>query len=339
MATRNELIQSVRAAMQPSLTNFSAADSNTAAINAILEAYNLKDASPREIRARQAEVFAIMEEVIEELMPARITDILGGFAEVKSFARDAEPIFEIKGLGKARIRMGIIEGARAGLYKARRLDNKSFEVPVKTWTVGAFVTLEEILLGTVTLAELMNIIMEGFVEKVYIETVRALRTAKTLAPGANIQGANGFDGAIMDKLIGIAGAYGKPVILGFRAAISKINNGAGWENVPNISAADADDIRKHGVVTIYKGTPVVELPNYLTNANNSEFVFNEGDMFIVPGDAKPVKVAMRGDLVITEAPHPSGSKEQNASRMMGVGLLAANNICVYTDKDVTGGLY
>lgn len=335
MATRNELKTAFKAALMPKdPSKFSNADANEAAINAILETYELTNASAREIRARQAEVFAIMEEVIEEILPAQITNIVGGFVETKTFARDAKPIFEIKGLGKRRARLGILEGARGGIYKARRLDNKSMEVSTKVWTVSVYVTLEDIILGTYTLAELMANIVEGFTEKIYIESVRALRTAKSVAPGANYGEGNGFDGAEVDRLISIAKQYGDAVIMGFRPAIAKINNGTGWDTNPNISVDDMNDVRNAGFVTKYHGVPVVELPNYLMDNNNAEWVFKAGDLFILPVASRPVKVAMVGDLRIVEDPHPSGSVEQNAHRIMGLGLMLANDVCIYTDLDV-----
>lgn len=340
MATVNELKTLINAALKPNLAQFSAQDANNAVINAFLETYNLKDASAREIRARQPEVFALIEEEIERVLPAAITDVVGGFAEVKTYARNAEPVFEIKGLGRGRLKMGIVEGARGGVYKARRLDNTRFQVPVKVETVGVYVTLEEILLGTRSLAELMNIIRDGFVERIYIKVVEALRTAKTIAPAANIASGNGFDAAAVDKLIRIAGAYGNPIIMGFRSALTNIMNLAGRQaSNPNVSGADLDDIRNRGIVTVFHGVPVVELPNYLVDNNNAEFVFKEGDLFILPADAKPVKVAMKGDLTIVEDQHPSGSVEQNAHRLVGVGLYLANNVCVYTDSQITGGKY
>ena len=336
---RNELISVFKGAIAPDFTKFSQADADQAVINGIVESFGLKDASAREIRARQAEVFALVEEVIEEMLPKAVEDVVGGFVETKTFARDAEVVFEIKGLGKARARRGIVEGARGGIYKARRLDERMFQVPVKVETVGAFISLEDILLGRYNLADLMANIRDGFVERIYIKAVQALRTAKSMAPAANIKSGNGLDNVALDQLINIANQYGRAIIMGFRGGIAKINNGAGWQNVPNISMADADEIRNRGIVSMYHGVPVVELPNYLMDENNDEWIFQEGDLFILPGDAKPVKVAFKGDLVIREDAHPTGSVEQNAHRMMGVGLLLANNVCVYTDLDLVGGKY
>ena len=340
MATLVELKSAFKGAINPDVTKFSKEDANNAAINAILETYGLKGATARQIRAKQPEVFAIVEEVIEELLPKAVEDIVGGFVETRTFARDAEPIFEIKNIGKARARRGIVEGARGGIYKARRLDSKNFQVPVKVETVGAYVTLEEILLGTYSLSDLMSNITQGFVERIYVNCVKALRTAKTLAPAANIKSGAGFDGAALDELVRIAGAYGTPIIMGFRSAISKITNQVGWPGAsPNVPVADLDETRNRGIVSVFHGTPVVELPNYLVDETNSEFIFKEGDIFVLPSDSRPVKVAMKGDLHIEENKHPSGSMEQQAHRMLGVGLYLANDICVYTDTEVTGGQY
>ena len=339
--TRNELISIFKGAINPDYTKFSLSEANEAVINGIVELYGLKDASAREIRARQDEVFALVEETIEELLPKAIEDVVGGFVEVKTFARDAEPIFKTEKVGKSRARMSIVEGARGGIYRARRLDNRNFQVDVKVETVGAFVTLEEILLGKVSLAELMANITNGFVERIYVKSVQALRTAKTLAPAANLVDVTSetFDEAAMDKMIRIASAYGTPVIMGFRSAIAKINNGAGWTQTPNISNKDAEDIRSRGFVNVYKGVPVVELPNYLVDETNAEYVFNEGDIFILPTEARPIKVAMKGDLHMEEVKHASGSMEQSAHRLVGVGLYLANNVCVYTDTKAATGRY
>lgn len=336
---KNELISVFKGAIAPDVTKFSQEDANQAVINGILDTYDLRNASAREIRARQPEIFALIEEVVEELLPKAVEDIVGGFAEIKTFARDAEVVFEVKNWGKGRARRGIVEGARGGIYKARRLDGKMFQVPVKAETAGVFVTLEDILLGTYTLGDLMANIRDGFVERIYIKAVQALREAKTLAPAANIASGNGVDKNALDKLVNIAKQYGNAVIMGFRGAVAKIDNGAGWTNVPNIALGDADDIRNHGVVTIYHGVPVVELPNYLADENNAEWIFKEGDLFVIPGEAKPVKVAFKGDLVIRETEHPTGSVEQNAHRLLGVGLVLANAVCIYTDTTITGGLY
>lgn len=342
-ATQNSLKTLFKALTNPKkIENFSIQDTEEATINEILELYNLKDASSREIKRRQPEVFALIEEVVEELQPAKITDILGPLVEVKNFARDAEPLFVIKNLGKRRAKLGIVEGARGGIYKARRLDNKSLTLKTTVQTVGVIQSLEDILLGRTSITELIMAINEGFAEKIYIEAVKALRTAKTTAPAANIKTGNGFVQADIDSLVAIAKSYGNAAIVGFRPALAKISNVTNWTSAnPNVDAMDVKEYRENGIVTVYKGVPVMELPNYFTDNNNAKKVFKEGDIFILPINEAPIKVALKGELTSVVNALPAGGEEQQYHRMVGVGLMLANNVCVYTDSAIvdTNNLY
>ena len=65
---RKELVSAIKGAINPDLTKFSQQDADNVAIQGILETFGLKDASAREIRAKQPEVFALIEETIEELL-------------------------------------------------------------------------------------------------------------------------------------------------------------------------------------------------------------------------------------------------------------------------------
>ena len=83
--------------------NFSAEDVNTAAINAIKKELNLADnASVRDIRAVENEAFALIEEAADAILKNKLEAVLGQFAEVKTFPRDAEVVFNIEKVGKNR---------------------------------------------------------------------------------------------------------------------------------------------------------------------------------------------------------------------------------------------
>lgn len=319
-----------------SVAEFSNKDVNADAIHKIYEELNIDETkSARALLYRQNEVFAIISEVIEEIMPKDITNIMGAFAEVKEFERNAEVQFQIKGAGKKRARLTIQKGARGGIYRAARIDNRYMGLDVAVETVGMFVSLEDILLGTVTLAELYQNILQGFEERIYQGIVAALRTAKTLAPGSHIFSGSGLDLDDLDAAIRVAGAYGdNVVVIGFKSMLSGISNMSTVSgSTPNVSVDDVNDIRASGRVNLYKGTPVLELPNYiLTDGTTASWTFKESDLFVLPGDSKPVKVALKGQLVMEEANHPTGSKVWNAHKMIGVGLLLADNVCIVTDS-------
>ena len=156
------------------------------------------------------------------------------------------------------------------MYQAARLDD--IQMTLNTWveTVGVFVTLEEILLGKYSLQDLMNNILDGFVEKLYVEVIEALQALATYAPGANIDSGENIDASALDPLIRIVAAYGQPTMFGFHSLVSKFNNAQGTTQTPNIPTSDLDEIKSRGYVTIYKGTPIVLLPNYIINETTNE---------------------------------------------------------------------
>lgn len=337
MATKKELLQLGSAA----LTNFSA-DANTAFVNALNEFLGLdENASIRDIRACEPQAFAIIEEVLDEHVPAALEAQIGLFAEIKSFARDAQPKFTIKNLGKNRVAYGIQPGARGGIYKARKLDSRDLVVSTKVQTVAYMITLEEILSGSTTLSDLVAAIGKGFVDGVFVEVVSMLRATYAKLPENNKAEGTGFVAAGLDKVIRTVSAYGTPTVMAFRSEANKISNMSAVASNPNVAAADLEDIRNNGFVQMYKGNKIVIIPNYFVDETNSKFIFKENDIFVIPSDEKPIKVAMMGETYIAEVNQPHGGKEWHAHRLMGTSILFYNSIGIYRDleEDAIAGLY
>ena len=310
-------------------------DGQNAAVKALLEFYGLNEnSSYREVKRATKGDFSIIEEVIDELLPAELENIMGQWAEIKSFARDEEVKFNIPNLGKKRALLSIVPGARGGLYKARRLDGKSMTMSTKVYTAAVYVTLEDILLNRVTLGELMDNILKGITYQVYVEVVNALRTIYTLAPAANKHSAAGLVSSAFDNIVRVVSAYGTPTIVCFESFANKFSNAEGTTN-PNVAAADLDDIRNYGRVQIYKGRPIVVVPNFITNENtNATWAFSEADCFILPAGYKPVRVGMQGEGYIAPVQIPSGGEEEHYHKIMGVGLMLVNNCGVYHDTEI-----
>ena len=334
------LKQLLVAAARPS-TSINFADAQSAAKNALIEHFGIADVSLRDLRRYRNDIFAIIEEVIEEVLPLELESRVGQFAEIKSFGRDEAVKFTIKGLGKNRIIRSIVKGARGGLYRARRLDDRDFMVTTEVWTVGYQITLEELLSGRRTVSELVDLIAKGFVELIYVEVVKALRAAYSSAPAANTHTASGIQEAELQNIIRVIKQYGNPIIVGFESETQKLLNVAGAVSAynPNIAAADLDEIRNNGQVSIYRGTPILNIPNYFMDESNEQWMFKEGDLFILPINEKPVKVAMHGDMYTAEVAQPHGGMEWSAHRLMGIGILFYNNIGIYKDSNNNVGLY
>lgn len=281
--------------------------------------------SERGMRRLRAEDFEIIEEVIEELTPKAVEDIVGQFAEVRTFGRNEQVMFNIKQVGGARVMRAIVPGARAGIYKARRLDQGHMQMDTQVETVGYALSLEDLLTGRVTIQDYVSLVTQGFVEVIYQRMIQALKTGALAAPTANKSSATANATAAiataLDSVVRVVSAYGTPTIFAFETAASQIaNHGA----VAYIT--DQDDIREYGYVTKYKGRNVVVLPNFLSDNSNENWVFDEDVIYVLPANEKPIKVAFAGDLHVQEVAIPSGGVEFHAHREVGVGVLMANAI-------------
>ena len=162
--------------------NFSAEETDKAAINALLKEIGIDENSTgREIRAKEDLAFALIEEAVDEILPKKLEGVLQEFAEVRSFARDAEVLFNIEKIGKNRAKLTISKGARGGIYRAAKLDSKHFSLATSVYTVAVYVTLEDIILGKSNLGELYANVLEGMEEIVYKETFEALASGSAVA--------------------------------------------------------------------------------------------------------------------------------------------------------------
>ncbi|MCF0115112.1 MAG: hypothetical protein HUJ56_07150, partial [Erysipelotrichaceae bacterium] len=314
-----------------------------AAINALKEYVGIDgEMSARQLRAHRTEIFDIIEEVVDEVVPAKLTDILGVTAEVKSFGRDQEVKFTIEGVGSQRIKAAIVPGARGGIYRARRLDTKDLYIPTHVETIGYATTLEEILLGSMNVAKIVQIIAEGLAEKVWCEVVKSLRALYATLPANNKAASTSamVDFAGIDKVVRTISTYGRPVLIGFSKITYQLFNYVGNTEINRIPTMDADEIRNSGRVSMYKGNVVITLPNYFLDESNTQWIFKETDMFILPAGIRPVKVAFQGDAYTSEVQQPHGGTEWHLHKMMGVGILFNQSVGMYRIVDATDqGLY
>lgn len=343
-----DLLKLFKAAFnQEASANFSAEDVNEAAVNAIMEKVGLsKDSSSREIRAKQAEAFALIEEAIDEILPAKVQSLFD-FAEVKTFARDAEVLFNIDKIGKNRAKLTISKGARGGIYRTARLDSKYFSVNTTIQTVAVYVTLEEIILGTASLAELYANILEGMQEIIYKETFTALASGQAVSgydriektyissaknnPEVSTTSTTKTDlGLAIDAVMPYVKQYGIPTIFGSYSALSSLANDA---NAYHPELEDSKDRRNYGIIRLYKGCRVVELPNYLVDNNNNKWFYDPQYVFVMPSGIKPVKIALKGDLILTKNTQAVGSEKWEAHKLIGIGVAMANNYAVIKVTD------
>lgn len=279
-------------------------------------------------------VFSLMEQTMDEIVPNRLINAYGQFAEIQTFAQGDRPVFKRR-TGKTRAKQFITRVGLAGVYETFKLGSESFEVATSAIGGAAQVGFEEFLDGRVNFAELTQIVMDGMDELIYREIAQALMSAVNQLPAANRVTAAGFDEAGLDRLITIASAYGTPTIYCTREFAVKIVPNENW-----ISDNMRDQMWNTGYLATYKGIRVVILPQTVEDETNSRRVIDPGYAWIIPAGAgdKPVKVAFEGSTHVRERDNDDWSRDIQVYRKIGVGVMMTNNIFSYIDTNLQGKL-
>lgn len=286
-----------------------------------------------EYEANKSLIFSIMKETMDVILPKKVLDRYGDFAEIKQFAQGTKPVF-IKKTGRRRAKQFITRVGLAGVYEVFKLGQKNFELKTSAIGGAAQIGFEEFLDGRADFAEVTEIVMEGMDEVIYLEIAQALIGSISQLPPANKVSVSGFDETGMDRLISVASAYGTPVIYCTREFAAKmIPSSANW-----ISEQMKDAKWNVGYLGVYKGCKVIVLDQSFEDETNAMKVIDPGYAWIIPsgGDDKPVKVAFEGTTHIRERENEDWSKDIQVYRKVGVGVIMTNNICSYTDTSLAG---
>lgn len=292
---------------------------------------NLKAGTFNLYRRNQLDVFEIMQEVIDTVLPVKVLEQYGMFAEVKTFSQGDKPSFVVK-RGRQRAKQFVTRVGLAGIYEVFKLDKDFLTVQTEAFGGAAQIGLEEFLDGIVDFSELLQIIMDGLDESVYREIARALVAVRTQLPAANQKSHAGFDEVKFDQLLAVARAYGDPTIYATLELASKIVPADKW-----ISDSDKSDMRNQGYVGVYKGSRVIVLPQSFEDETNEVKVIDPSFAYILPsgGDNKPVKIAFEGQSIIDEAKNRDQSREVQVYKKFGVNTIANNNICIFEDTSLS----
>ena len=287
-------------------------------------------------RENKNTIFSLIEETIDDVLPKKVLEQYGQFAEIKTFAQGDKPVFtqRITTAAKRRAKQFITKVGLAGVYEVFKLDGKSYEVPTSAFGGAAQIGFEEFLDGRVDFADVLDIVMEGLDECVYLEIERALKGAVTSLQAANKATENSFVESAMDNLISIADSYGQATIYCTYEFAATMVPGEGW-----ISDNMKDQKWNNGYLANYKGHRVIVLPQSYEDETNAVKVIDPAYAWIIPtgGNDKPVKVAFEGQAIVNEYVNRDLSREVQVYKKLGVAAIITNNICVYVNTSLSNG--
>lgn len=283
-------------------------------------------------RENKNTIFSLMEEIIDDVLPKKVLEAYGQFAEIKTFKQGDKPVFvqRITSAAKRRGKQFVTKVGLAGIYEVFKLDGKTLEVPTEAFGGAAQIGFEEFLDGRVNMADVLDIIMEGLDESVYREIAKSL-----IGAAENLQESNhvvhaGFDEAEMDKLLAVADSYGQSTIYCTFEFAATMVPAEGWR-----SDAMKDQRWNNGYLANYKGHNVIVLPQSYEDETNATKVIDPAYAYIIPtGAQKPVKVAFEGQTIVRDIDNADMSKEVQVYKKFGVATMITNNICIYKNTSL-----
>ena len=283
-------------------------------------------------RENKNTIFSLIEETIDDVLPKKVMEQYAQFAEIKTYAQGDKPIFtqRITAAAKRRAKRFVTKVGLAGIYEVFKLDGRTLEVPTEAFGGAAQIGFEEFLDGRVDFADVLDVIMEGLDEAIYIEIEKALRATVESLQDANKATETDFVETTMDNLIAVADSYGKSTIYCTYEFAATMVPAEGWR-----SDAMKDQKWNNGYLANYKGHNVIVLDQSYVDETNTKKVINPAYAYIIPvGADKPVKIAFEGNTIVDEYVNKDRSREVQVYKKLGVATLVTNNICVYVNSSL-----
>lgn len=275
-----------------------------------------------------------MEVSLTEVLPVKVMQSYGQFADVQTFPQATKPVFRvnISEASKKRAKQFVTKVGLAGRYETFKLDGYSLEVPTSAYGGAARVEWEELLDGRFTMNDYYSLVLEGLDEKVYQEIAKSMEALIDVVKPANKHIDTSWDEAQFDRLLQTADAYGKSTIyctFEFAATMLPADSWRYSEEMKN-------QAWNNGFFTNYKGHTVVILPQSFEDATNEKKIVNPQFAYIIPtGSEKPVKVAFEGSAQVKSFENRDWSTEIQTYQKLGVATYLVNpGICVYQNQSL-----
>lgn len=291
-------------------------------------------ATPALYRENKNVIFSLIENIVDDVLPKKVMEMYGMFAEIKQFGQGDKAVFtqRVTAASRRRAKKFITKVGLAGVYEVFKLDGRSFSLETTAYGGAAQISIEEFLDGRMNFDEIVDIVMDGLDQQVYIEIEKALRASIDSLQEANKHSATAFDEAEMDRLIAIADAYGQATVYCTYEFAATMVPSEGW-------VADAHKVEKwnNGYLATYKGHNVIVLPQSYEDETNLVKVIDPSYAYIIPtgGNDKPVKIAFEGQTLVDERKNDDWSREIQVYKKLGIGTVITNNICVYQNTSLT----
>lgn len=293
------------------------------------------------------DIYDIIITTADEVVPNKVIDVMGIFAEVKTVPQGQKALFKRGMVGRNRAKKFLTQVGLSGLYETFRLDNETFELGGKAIGGAAAIDFERFLDGADNMADLMDIITEGLTDAAFGEVQKCLIAAANAVgrPDANKVIDSQFDSNKMFNLISTVKAYGgnavifaTPEFVGAMGPDAIVPVGSSYQGVYH--PQDIDAIHNSGYINIFRGTPIVQIPQSYVDESNTKTWINPQFAYVLPaGKEKVVKIVFEGNTQVWDLKNPDNSMEIHTYKKMGAAILTHHNWGIYQNTSIPDNSY
>ena len=328
----------VYAAKNEAPSNFSVDNVDEALVDGLRELAG----SVNQFMKNRYDIYDIIIEAVDEVLPKKVIDAVGIFAEVQTVPQGQKALFRQR-LGRARARKFLTQVGLSGVYETFRLDNSTFEVSAHAIGGACTIDFERMLDGAENMAELVSLLTEAQTDAVYQEVQRALKGALNAQgrPPVNKVSKNTFVADDMVKLVNVVRAYGNGAVI---FAPPEFVGAMGPDCIIPISTAgvqgvyhpqDIDAIHNQGYINIFRGTPIVQIPQSFVDEKNVKTWIDPQMAYVLPtGGERVVKVVFEGATQIYDFQNRDQSMEIHTYRKLGTAILTHHNWGIYQNTGI-----
>ena len=144
-----------KASLNPSVTySFDGEKLSAEALNkTFIKELNELGGTPQDFRENKNLIYTLIEVSLTEILPQRVLQNYGQFADVRSFAQGDRPVYKVKisEASRKRAKQFVTRVGLAGRYEIFKLDGYTLEVPTAAYGGASRVEWEELLDGRMTM--------------------------------------------------------------------------------------------------------------------------------------------------------------------------------------------
>jgi len=309
---------------------YTSAEKNEALRNAFKELVPDGKNRYKSFRKNKNEIFELVEENVDEILPKRVDDAYGGFVEYQILDQGQKPKFKTK-KGKRGLLNFITKVGLGGVIERTRLDVDYINMTMEAFGGAVYVEFERFLDGVVDWTDLINAIVDGIMEKINLQIQTTLIASFTgLSANMKVQ-ANAFVPSQMGQLITNVQSYGDNVVIFCTPTFA----GTIEETPGFVSDMDRTERREFGRIGKFRGASVIVLPNaFADDTNTSKVLSDQYAIIVATNESKIVKVAFEGETIVRETENADMSIDFESYKKFGITIVYSNWYCMFRNTSL-----